>query len=792
MRRIFRWLWRILLIVTGLVIVLAIVSFFYVRSGVPDYDDTVRISGIEAPVQIIRDTHAVPHIFAGNEQDAAFALGYVHAQDRLWQMDMQRRIGQGRVAELIGAGAVPIDRFMRTVGAYRHAQASYDQLDPVLQAALTAYSGGVNAYVDQHSGAWPPEFYALWYTFEPWQPADSLVWGRLMDIQLSTNWSNELARAAFDEILPQDQVDMLLPPGPGETVSIAEIFGGDAMQRLLAAMPPPLGPGQASNEWALAADRTDTGSPILANDPHLGLEAPIIWYLARIETPGLTLVGATIPGVPVMVLGHNSHVAWGLTTAYTDAQDLFIERIDPDDPGSYLTPGGSEPFVTRDEIIQVRFGDDQTLTIRETRHGPVISDINERAADAVGDDHVMALAATGFTDTDIVADALYGMNRATDADRFVRALASWVTPQQNIAFADTGGTIGLATVGHVPDRGGRTGYRPVIGWTGENDWQGIIPFADMPLIVNPENGLLVSANNASVGQDYPFFLGFDEIEDYRAQRINQMLDEPEPISIDMNQTFLADDLSLAAQRLMPLLLMVETTDQRMADIHELIGRWDYRMDRERPEPLIYAAWMRELSHALFAPHLGDLFDGYWAFHPTQIAQILTEQTGWCDNPETDPTELCNGQIQAALDRALDWLVDRYGDDPSAWRWGDAHVAPFAHQLFSRIPGISALVDLSIETDGSNYTVNRAGGWIGDPSDPFLDTHGPGFRAIYDLADLDNSRFGIAPGQSGNPFSPHYGDLTEMWRDVELFPIAGEPAELRRTGVGTTTLRPAEE
>lgn len=798
MRRLLKWLWRIPLILIGLVIVVGIASFFYLQGSVPDYDDSVRVANIDAPIQIMRDTRAIPHIFAANEEDAAFALGYVHAQDRLWQMDMQRRIGQGRLAELIGASALPIDRFMRTIGAYRLAEASFDRLDPDMQASLSAYADGVNAYVDQHSGAWPPEFYALWYAFEPWQPADTLVWGRLLDIQLSNNWGAELARAAMDEILPAGQVDMLIPPGPGETVTLADVLemgipGGD-MRRLLAAMPPPLGPGGASNQWVVDGEHTETGAPMLANDPHLSLEAPSIWYLARIETPGLKLVGATIPGVPVLVLGHNGHVAWGFTTAYTDAQDLFLEQIDPDDPGRYLTPDGSVPFDSREEIIQVRMGDDVSITIRETRHGPVISDIDEEAAAAAGEGYVMALAATGFVEDDIIATSMYGMNRAPDAASFITALEDWISPQQNVAFADSDGTIGFVTVGHIPDRGGRTGYRPVEGWTGDNDWQGMIAFDDMPQTLNPADGIIINANNASVGADYPYFLGFDNIGDDRAIRIEQMLDPVDrdgPLALGDNETFQADALSLPAQRLTPLLLDAVAQDAGAEEVASLLAEWDHRMDRDRPEPLIYSAWMRELTRGLFAPRLGELFEGYWGLHPTQVAEILTSRPDWCDDPSSDTTETCDDQVRSALDRALDWITERHGEDPTAWRWGDEHFAAFPHQLFSRIPGVSALVDLAIPTDGSEYTVNRAGTRIANPANPFVDSHGPGFRAVYDLSNLDNSLFGMAPGQSGNPFSPHYGDLRESWRDVELFPIAGDPEELRRTGLGTTTLRPAE-
>lgn len=787
-----RWLWRIPLILVAALLAILVVAFFWLRSSLPDYDDTRRIAGIDAPVQILRDENAVPHIFAGSLEDGLFALGYVHAQDRLWQMETQRRIAAGRLSELIGEGGLRIDRLMRVLGIHRNAQASYDRLGPEIQGYLDAYAQGVNAFID--SGATlPPEFqipFVTWYTPEPWRPADSLAWGRLMDVQLSANWRLELLRAEMEGVLSQQQVDQLLPPSTADAVTLADLAGVDAIRNLWAALPGPLGPDTASNAWAVASERTATDGPLLVNDPHLGLSSPALWYLARLETPQVSLSGATVPGVPGLVLGHNGNIAWGFTTTNIDTQDLFIERLVDGRPDYYETPTGVRPFATRTEVIEVAGGEPETLTVRESRHGPLISDVSPEAAALAQDGFVLALASPGLTQDDTLARALFGLNLAGNWGEAIAALSLWIAPLQNVMYADTDGRVGLIVPGRVPVRQVHDGRRPVPGWTGRFDWQGTIAFDDMPNALDPEQGFLVNANNPTVGPDYPAPIFFDGVDSFRAERIEELV-AAEPQDLATSEAILADTRSGAAELVLPMMLTVGARDGRSADAFALLRRWDYRMDRDRPEPLIYSAWLRELNRALFADELGDLFDDFWHYRPHQVAMALTDQTQWCDDVTSEPVESCEDQLSASLNTALDWLEETYGTQPADWRWGDAHIAPLDNQVWSRVPVIASLVDNAIATDGGHYTVNRGAGWIADDDRPFAHTHGAGFRAIYDLSDLDNSRFMIATGQSGNPFSSHYGDLVERWRDVEWLSLAGTPADLAERGLGTLTLRPAE-
>lgn len=787
-----RWVWRAL---TGILLLLTAglaLGYFWLRSGLPDYDGERTLAGLKAPVTVVRDAAAIPHIRAESAADAYFALGYVHASDRLWQMDLQRRIGAGRLSELafIGESALRLDRLMRTLGLYRDAAASFGRLPAEVRAALEAYSAGVNAWLGSRSGPLPPEFMALRYEPEPWIPADSLVWGRLIALQLSGNFRTELLRAALAEILVPALLEDLFPPGIGYPP--ATLAAGEA-RTLRAALPPRLGPDTASNEWVVSGEHTGTGLPILANDPHLALDAPILWYLATIRTPELTVTGATVPGVPFTLLGHNGTVAWGFTTTGSDVQDLFIERVDPADPARYLTPEGSEPFLVREEIIRVHGRDEPVrLTVRTTRHGPVLSDIDPEAAGRAGDGHVLALAWTALTKDDLNVEAIYRLNRARDWENFRAAMRLWRAPQQNVVYADTAGNIGFFSPGDVPIRRDGDGRNPVPGWSGAFDWRGLIPFEELPQGYNPPAGRFVNANNAVVGPDYPHFLAWAFEEPYRARRIEAMLEETSPLTVAGSQAMQLDTLSLAAAELLPLMLTVRAPDAHAAEALATLRRWDHRMNRELAAPLIFRTWLLELGRALYADELGDGFDDYGGLEPMVLRRMLTQRRIWCDDTETEAAETCEDMLAASLSSALDRLEAKYGADPSEWRWGDAHRAPLDHPIFSRVPVIDRLFDLGLQTDGGEFTVNRGGMDVGDAATPFAHVHGAGFRAVYDLADLTESQFMIATGQSGNPLSEFYGNLTLPWRDGDYLTIGPMTDGAPRDPIGTLTLHPSNQ
>lgn len=725
-------------------------TLMWLRGSLPQTRGRLHVAGLLDSVTVSRDAYAVPRISAANEHDAYFALGFVHAQDRLWQMEMQRRAGAGRLAELFGTTALPTDRFMRTLGVYRLAQTSLERLEPPVRAALEAYAEGVNAWMAGRTGPLPPEFVFLGHVPEPWVPADSLVWGRLMAMQLSGDWREELLRAQVAARLPLERLRTLWPASPADaaTTALDETTAG----ALIAAMPDIVQPRLASNVWVVSGEYSATGKPLLANDPHLAFEAPILWYLAAIEAPGLRITGATVPGVPFHLLGHNERIAWGITTTHSDTMDVFVERPNGD---GYDTPDGPRPFTARQETITIRDGAPVLMTVRGTRHGPLVSDVLGDKAEG----RLLALSATALDPADVTPQAFYKLNRATDWPTFVAALRDFGTPQQNVAYADTAGHIGLCVPGRVPIRRDGNGTLPRPGWTGEYDWVGWVPFDELPRLYDPPSGRIVNANNKVVPDGYPYLLAADWPEPYRARRIEQLLNAAKHHTVEYFSRIQNDTVSLMERDLMAGLSRVRPPTSRSAKALDMLRGWSGNMDRGRPEPLIMAAWLIEFQRHLLVEALGDLGKSFAVPRPLFLRAALAGDGGWC-------AEGCGDRLASSLDRAVEKLAARYGDDPNGWRWADAHRATFEHRLFRHLPAIRQIARLSIPTGGGDFTVNRGSYLPSEESDePFAHLYGPGYRAVYDLSDLAaGSRYVIATGQSGNPLSPHYRDLLHLWRD----------------------------
>ena len=769
----------------------------------PKYSGTVTLSGINRPAEIVRDANAVPHIFAENAADAYFALGYVHAQDRLWQMEFTRRAGAGRLAEVLGERAVDTDRYILTLGLRRIADAMFETASPEVRAALEAYAAGVNGWLESRRGALPLEFIALRFEPEPWHPADSLLWGRLMALRLGRNQRNEHVRACIarqlvhngldpnllDELWPED------PPGAPVTLASASHGTGPVLDAVKGSLVTPLAADSGSNGWVIHGRLTETGKPILANDPHLRFGAPVLWYLARIEAPGLTLTGVTVPGVPFTILGHNGAIAWGFTNTGGDVEDLFVETVDPNDPGSYLSPDGPRPFVTRQEMIRVKGGKTITLNVRETRHGPVISDVRKDAACVADTDHVVALANPALRTDDRTIEALFAINRARNWEDFRAAAASFHTPQQNLFFAATDGDIGFIAPGRIPIRKAGDGRMPVPGADGNYDWEGFIPADELRQAHNPPSGRIVNANNRIVGDGYPHLITRDWALPYRAERIAEVLEGQTAHGVGDSQNLQRDILSTAARGLLPLMLRVKPTGERGRQAVKMLAEWDFEMRRDRPEPLLYVAWLRRLVVALAEDEIGEaLLADYMGLvfrpDPRFVETVLTRHGHWCDDIGTPMEESCEEQLAVALDRALDEITATLGPDIDAWRWGALHQATFTHRVFTHVPVIAWLADLSIESDGGDHTVNNGKTRRDKSPDNFSHTNGSGFRAVYDLSDLDNSRFMIATGQSGNFLSRYYSSLLDRWRDGRYIQMAGRRDEISGTAIGILSLQPA--
>ena len=761
-------------------------GLLWLRSSLPATDGTLTLSGLAAPVTIVRDNDGIPHIRAETTGDAYFALGFVHAQDRLWQMEAIRRVGQGRLAEIVGKSGLPSDRFARVLGYERLARSSLEQLSPEARAAVDSYTAGVNAWLQSHSGALPPEFIALRFTPEPWRPEDCLIWGKLMATRLS-NWPVLIARLRFAAELAPEDVAALFPPYPmGGPSTIDDAIGRRAAfnqdgsrvtnhypQTLPLFGSTPGVPSEASNVFVLSGARTESGKPLLANDPHLGFDSPNLWYLARIDAPGLTLAGATVPSVPFLIIGHNGHVGWGFTTTGAEADALFAERLDPANASHVIGPNGSVSLTSRSETIAVSGSEPEHLIVRESPHGPVLSDA--MPIPGLHDGEIAALSSPSLRANDRTAEALYRINYAETAETFRTALQDFQAPMQNAMFADTSGKIGFVVAGLMPIRGSRddTGLRP--GWSDDaND--PYLSFDQMPQIIDPPQGRLINANNKVIGDSYSHFLGTYWAGPERANRIAERLATDQHFDVATLASIQSDAVSLGVRTLLPRLLpMVADAglDHAATVARDRLMNWDGAMGRDQPEPLIYHAWTMALAHSIAAArNLGkDEALAATIARPMSLTRILDTPERWCPGLPNEETENnCQPLVAGAFATAIDDLTKTFGIDPSQWRWGKAHRAVFSHRLFASFPLLDRLTSIDVATDGDDDTVNRGtiGFNIGAKGSLFYHpplypgVHGPGLRIILNLADLDKSLFMQATGQSGNPLSSHYRDLAQRW------------------------------
>ncbi len=788
--------WRLfkgfLRLVIGLAVVATLAGGYLFWRAMPTYSGSEKLPGLSAEARVWRDAYGVPHIFAASVDDAARALGYLHASERLFQMEAQRRGGQGRLAEILGPDRVAGDKFVRTLGFYREAESSFSALSPAAQKRFQAYADGVNAFIDSHKDALPPEFLLIGDHPEPWKPADSLVFGKLLSLELSNNYEFEALRARLRQKLGPEQAAWMFPGmQPGAPITTEPTLGVThaSVKSLKDQIGALIGVTHgASNEWVVAGPRTVTGKPILANDPHLGIGAPILWYLVRIVTPEGSVKGATVPGTPLVLLGQNESIAWGFTTADTDVQDLFIETIDPTDRSRYLTPDGPKPFETRAETIRVKDSADVNITVRATRHGPILSDASEDLGSLAEPGKAIALAFTGLGDHDTTADAFLRLNGARNWSEFLDAMRLYQTPTQNIVYADVTGDIGFFSPGLVPLRKSGDGLAPVDGASGDFDWTGMVPFEQLPQLHNPEIGFAFNANNANVPSDHQPTFGQDWEEDFRARRIQQFMERIEKHSLDTSAAMQVDHLSLAAKALQPFVVAIAPSDERARQAQALLASWDGLMDKDRVEPLIFTAFLSSLHRILIEEKTGQNMEAMGPFAATTLISLMRDHPSWCDAPgKPDPD--CRKALGRALDEGLALLVKRDGGDMSQWRWGSEHVALLQHKVFSHAPLLDWMSDLSTPSSGGFYTLDRGGGWEPSPDRPFARTEGGGFRGLYDLADPEKSRFIIATGESGHIFSRHYRDLVPLWIDGKSISLTGSEDDLKKAGAALLTFSP---
>ena len=663
----------------ALLVIAAVVAFWLT---LPPTRQEAAVAGLAAPVSVSFDPDGVPWIRAANDMDAATGLGFVHARDRMFQMELMRRVASGRLAEIAGDSVFGLDATMRTLGLRRRAEADLPLLPPHTRALLEAYSRGVNAWIAARGRFAGPEFVVLGRP-EPWTPVDCLLWGKTMSLYLSGNYQTELTRTALARRVRPAIIEALWPPpaAPLPPQAALPLAGtsrlADALRNLLPRFPAPFTlPASASNEWAVDGAHSATGAPLLAGDPHLSFGLPSIWYLVRIDTPGGTLAGATAPGVPFLIIGRNARIAWTFTTTGSDTQDLFVET--PVDATHYLTPDGPLAYATRDETIHIRAGADRVLHVRETRHGPVISDLDGLARQT---GQVLAVAMASLAPGDSAAAGLDALNRAPSVAAALGGAPAISSPNQNMLVADAHG-IGFAVTGRVPIRRSGDGSAPVDGASGAFDWTGFAQGQQLPHASAPPSGRLVNANEPVAGADFPVFMGRDAFGDWRARRIRALLDA-HPRATVTDFVGMQDDVTdLAANDLLPTLRAVRASTPLAGKALALLTGWNGVMARELPQPLIFNAWTQRfwldllgrngVPSSLSSPRMELL-----------AAVLVGHDTRLCDDQ-------CGAMLQSALERSVADLARTEGNDPAAWRWGRLHRAVFAHPLLGRMPVLGRL------------------------------------------------------------------------------------------------------
>lgn len=810
----------------------------------PQVDGEIQLEGLNGPVDIYRDKMGIPHIYASTEHDLFFAQGYVHAQERFWQMDFYRHVGQGRTAEMFGKSSVENDMFLTALGWRRVAAQEYETFSPESKAILEAYAEGVNAYLKDHDGDAVSLEYAVLgllspnYQIEPWGPLDTLSWAKALAWDLRANMGDEIERAVLLKTLTSEQLAELYPPYPNDHPVIVNTMGGTSVSALtpaqtvnipdetLAALEHnvsllddvlgPLGDGVGSNSWAVSGDLSTTGMPLLANDPHLGIAMPSIWYQVgmhcrpKSEACPLEIAGFSLAGAPGIVLGHNDRIAWGFTFAFGDVMDLFIEKVNPENPNQYEVDGQWVDFETRTETIQVTGGDPVEIIVRSTRHGPVISDtygplkdegdprdeefvpFKDRAGVELPEQYVIALSWVALQ-TGNPFEAIFGFNKAQNWEEFRQAASLFHTPGHNLLYADVDGNIAYQTSGDLPIRKQGDGTLPVPGWNSEYEWIGFVPFDELPYTINPAEGFIAPVNNRIAGDNYDHFMTADWDYGFRAQRAVKMIEEHTgKFDIAYFQMMQADNYDANAATIVPILMNVQLDDAHLAETRRILEGWDYQARADSAPAALYEVFWRHLLAKTFND---DLPERYWPSGGDrwfEVMRNIDEASDWWDDKFTEARVETRDEIfVSAFRNAVSELEKTLGKDSAQWSWGSLHGSVFRNASLGE-SGVGLIEDLfnrgPFPTGGGPSILNAAS-W--DAVEGYEVTNLPSMRAVYDLSDLNNSVTVHTTGQSGHAYHPHYIDMAPMWANLEYYPMWWDEASVTDQAETHLILSPAQ-
>jgi penicillin amidase len=774
------------------------------RRPLPQKKGMLHLDGISTPVEILRDKWGVPHIYAQNENDLFFSQGYIHADERLWQMDFNRRMVAGRLSEILGPRAIPLDRWMRTLGMRRIAEQEALLVTGIYKEIIQSYAAGVNARISQ--GRLPLEFSLLRCRPEPWTIADSFSWAKMMAWNLSVNWEAELLRALIINKLGAEKASELEPGGFEEWPLIIpddvdfSKFGKTALKKAAEARQKS-GPGSASglgsNNWVISGAKTISGKPILANDMHLSLTVPAIWFENHLCGGALDVTGVSFPGIPGVIAGHNSHVAWGFTNGFPDVQDLYVEHIKREEDRVLFEYRGEWLDATvRKESIKVRGQEPVIEEVVETRHGPIINSLFGES----GLEDPLALRWTAYEPHPFI-DAIYGMNRAHNYESFRVAIQSWTVPVQNIVYADIQGNIAYFYPGLVPIRAKGDGRLPVPGWSGEYEWEGYIPFDELPHFLNPAQGYIATANNRVVGPAYPYWLGCDFVTGNRAKQIVNMIKTKEKIDLRYVQEMQTNLVSTAAKEITQYFSEIATSDPELRMVLDRLIQWDGDHSQVSAEATVYQVFCLQILEKILKPRLGaDLAERYMGKGPTPILtetsifgersrEFLRQQMS---QPDSNWFNLGNGEtrdelILQTLRQTVDYLKNNYGPGIDDWAWGKVHTLTLTHSLgsnpapgkiFNRGPyDIGGDADTIWQSQATRYNLKQSA------------LIGPPYRMIVDFQNLSDSVSQLLPGQSGHPASSHYADNIDAWLNGKYHPMLFRFAEVNKNAEARLRLEP---
>lgn len=781
---------RFVAFVAGPILVIISLITIHLRTSLPLTDTEIAVEGISSAVTITRTEHSVPRISSAKDIDVYFGLGFAHAQDRLWQMEMHRRIGAGRLSEVLGEEALSSDIFMRTLGLYENAKRIWEKLPEREHKVLQAYVAGVNEGI-RRLDALPAEFNILRYAPEPWLPEDSLVWMQLMAWQLSGNYGFEIHRTLLVQSLGQEKANLLLPKVDFGSLELADTlnspdFRFDQLMGETGISYSAPAKFTGSNSWVVSGKYTQSGKPLLANDPHLANTMPAIWYMAELSGKHLSTIGATFPGLPFVVIGRNDSIAWGLTNLLADTQDIFLEKLNPLDRHQYEVDGKFLDMDVRREKILIRKDflrrepRPYEVVVRRTIHGPVISDVAGELRN-----FAYSLRWTGDDENGGTFRAFLNLNYASNWEEFRSALKSFVTPIHNFVYADRQGNIGYLAPGLFPIRATGDGSVPTAGWLSETSWQGWIPESKIPLSYNPEKGYIVTANNKVVGENYPYHLTSDWAPGYRANRISEELsrlirEKVSGVGIEDMKRLQLDLKTPGENSILRRLQSLSPRNDRQSQVLGILKSWDGIMSGSSQAAAIFASWTGHYYHLLIEDDVNaagflpaarqSLTRMENNIHLPLLEDIFAgnNHTDICDYKTTPAVESCDEVLYIALDHAIDELTNRFGASPEKWFWAEIHKSQFPHFPFSDhdlAPAAPYTEDSifhgifhrEISTEGGAETVNVAPYGLG-ASSRFLQFFGASYRQIIDLGRPRQSLFINATGQSGNPISGHYDDL----------------------------------